>query len=1154
MSFHKTQYFFILIINIIFFENIHGEYVIIMNKECKSKMSLEQNDNNFLMEIMRGKIPLKIENIYLNESDPNLISKINGNINCPYIIRDSNDITNETIGIYLGAGINLLNYDYADIANSIRRVKMQNIHEVIGYLKIIRDVQNSTIINESILDKYPTPVKYIDLFNLVMINYTMNKLMEETNNYQKYNSIYLNTLVSLYMQQIIVKDEFLHYLEMSISDASYSVEHLMEFFPNTRLIQSKLISFYDSNYKYNPNHIFFIIEKNIFTQIELDNINSAIKFMYDKLINNNRISILIKNGDNYNYLINYKKDRDNLDNLLKTDNKSDIFVNITEIYNNINKKFKENKKDYFENKIAILFLNYETNISLEHNELIRDYLKQYNIQTIPVINIANKNETEISKDIFDYNIFYNFTEKINTQYILTAINNMHAFIDMDMNNTAQIKLENIKLNDIDTPIYFQINTGENNNELEYYEISLEINKSSGYNIFISSSNPYPNIRNNLNHFLKYANCSCPKINIKSLDIKEKTFYIGIEGNVLFNLIINKKIFDGDISKLNLTEGEYDYIDYNVGLGKEIKKVLIGTETFGEDRDLKSKIFKGETEQNMMKYFTRGIDVDNTDTSTSFLNYELFIYLYGDALLNRIYKDKNNNYYCGINIYLKTFSPFILKKEEFSRLTINKLYPFLEASPILNGTAPSVIFDDAEIKKIYNITFKLYISELSQKIGKSSIYIPFKDQTPTMKFILFCLYFYHKTEASILRVINYLSMRNPEYSEALHLLKDNYGEKNFIMNLIKQLEQEDKSEKILTSIIMGKSLILSNIGTNFISEYYNIMSKSMTKTSISIYDTLNNKINNLIPFSSNNNQKVEEFNETLIDQRDNYNDKQIMDFYSIIKFGYEQFKNYDKGIKKKLIVICDENLKDGEYIINNELNIDKTNFNKIDLYNNQIELILVTSKNYEKGQIHELFQISNEVNNTNYTIYSIYENYFHVSNLNNTEKYMTDLNRLIKGSSIKIKLGQRLINDYYKEKNSYFKIDCSKYQDDVIVIETNVSNYNFYASLKNPFPYYSDSNLIQINNDAAVITKCEGGFAYLCLQPKLDIRKEKIEVFSCESYQPEKKNCRNNENKKIWILFGTLVLAFVFSFTIYKCKYNFSTKLNTKNKKRLNVFD
>jgi hypothetical protein len=256
-----------------------------MNQECKSQISLEENDTNFLMEIMRGKIPLKIENIFLNESDLNLIAKLNKNISCPYIIRDSNDANNKTIGLFLGAGINLLNYDYVDILNNIRRVKIPNIHQVIEHLKIIRDIQNRTIINESILDKYPNPFKYIDLFNLVMINYTMNKLMNEADDYKKYNNIYLNSLISLYMQQIIIKDELQHYLGMSISDASYTVEHMMEFFPNTRLIQSKLISFYDSNYKYNSNHIFIIIDKNIFTQIELDNINSAIKDMYDKLIN-----------------------------------------------------------------------------------------------------------------------------------------------------------------------------------------------------------------------------------------------------------------------------------------------------------------------------------------------------------------------------------------------------------------------------------------------------------------------------------------------------------------------------------------------------------------------------------------------------------------------------------------------------------------------------------------------------------------------------------------------------------------------------------------------------------------------------------------------------------------------------------------------------
>ena len=101
--------------------------------------------------------------------------------------------------------------------------------------------------------------------------------------------------------------------------------------------------------------------------------------------------------------------------------------------------------------------------------------------------------------------------------------------------------------------------------------------------------------------------------------------------------------------------------------------------------------------------------------------------------------------------------------------------------------------------------------------------------------------------------------------------------------------------------------------------------------------------------------------------------------------------------------------------------------------------------------------------------------------------MNDLNRVIKGSPIKLKLGQRLINDYYLNKNSYFRIDCSEYKDDVIVIKTNISNFNFYASLTNPFPYYSDNNLLEIKNDAVVITKCKDGFVHFSLEPKADIR-------------------------------------------------------------------
>ena len=200
----------------------------------------------------------------------------------------------------------------------------------------------------------------------------------------------------------------------------------------------------------------------------------------------------------------------------------------------------------------------------------------------------------------------------------------------------------------------------------------------------------------------------------------------------------------------------------------------------------------------------------------------------------------------------------------------------------------------------------------------------------------------------MRAIINLSLKSPYYLIVISSLKNYFKENNFLLNYIKQIEQEEKSEKIMTAIIIGKSLLLSETGLNFINEYYNIMSKSMTKISISIYDTLNNNIKNIIPFSStNNNQKVEEIIKSFQDQRDEYNNtNQEMNFEIINDFGYKQFKKYDREIKKKLLVICDEDLKEKNYFINNKLIVpdDIKDIKKINLTQNIFELILLTSKN------------------------------------------------------------------------------------------------------------------------------------------------------------------------------------------------------------------
>ena len=1151
MSYIKFNIFTFIII---LFQGITSKFTIVMNEECKSKINFDDS-NKFLLEVLRGKIPLKIEKKNLIEYDLNMIQKINKNIPCPFMLMDKTELNNRTIGIYLGAGINLQNYKSNDIDHIDNIFKHDSIRNRKNYIKLLKEVAESTNLNESILNEYKDPFEDIDIFNKRMIYFSIYKFIEKTNNTQTHNNLFLNSIVSFYIQQIMTDDEFKNCLYKSPSDNSLIVEYMTPFFPYTRLIQSKLINLYEMNFNYNYNHIFFVIEKNIFLQNELDNINTFIKNINDKLINNNRISILIKNENNYTYIINYKKDKYNLDELLKVENKLDITFDLSEIYNNINKKYEENKIDYFENKIVILFLNYDTKISGDKTELIEDYKNYFGIQTIPLINIANveKNIT----DIFEYNIFNNFSEQINLQYIILAINNMH--IPLSMTDSIQLKKHNISITNDDTPLYIEIKTDKIKNNSEYYEISLDIKKSQSnrYNIFISSLNPYPNTIDNLNNYMKYLNELNPKIRIKSIDIINNTFYLGIEGNISFDLTINKKFYiEGNISNLILSEGEYDYVNYDVSIENKNYGIYLGANTFGGNFTVKSKIFYNETKENIMKYFTRGIGIDKTDQN-AFFNYHLFTYLYEDYLINRVYQDKNKNYFFGVNLALKTYTPFELKKQKsFNRFIINKVYPFLKDSADFDNEAPGVFFDNEEFLKIFDINFLDYLPGLIEVLNKFNYCIPFDNQQTTMKFILFCLYFTNKDDTAIIKAIIYLSLKQPDYTNALLMLKDKKNIHIFLLNCIKQLEQAEKSEKIMTSIIMGKSLLLSDTGMNFISGYYNIMGKSMTKIALSIYDTINNEIKNLIHFSSKtNNRNAEEEINKIYDEindkdKDLFNSTQIMDFKNIINFGYEQFKNYDKGIKKKLILICNENLKEDSLVINNNLKI-PDDYDEINLASNQVELILITTQNYEKGEIPELFIKSKEKGDLNYTIY---ENYFYVPDLNNTENYMSDLNRLIKGSTIKTKLGSRLINDYYQEKNSYFQIDCSEYPGDVIVIKTNISNYNFYASSSNPFPFYNDISILEIKNDAAVIFKCKDGFTHLGLEPKYYVRKEVIEIFSCESYEPNK-NCKSiSQNRNLWILLLILVLAFLFCFVIYKCKYNLSTMFNKKNKKRLNVFD
>ena len=646
------------------------------------------------------------------------------------------------------------------------------------------------------------------------------------------------------------------------------------------------------------------------------------------------------------------------------------------------------------------------------------------------------------------------------------------------------------------------------------------------------------------------------------------FYIGIEGILSFNIVIKKKLAnENEIKNLSLSEGDYKNVIFNNPIQLKDKHLPLLTFGINDNGDYKiySNTFKNISIENIMKYFSRGLDLDNTDDQT-FFNYELFLYLFGQThLINRVYKDQNTyDYYLGRYIKISDYIPLDFKTEGLNRLTINKIYPFLKINNLLTDSAPPIIFNKDELKIIYNITYSNYKRELSNILSRYESVIQFENQRPTMKFALFYLYFSYYYDSKIIKNIINLSLNQPKYSEVLHYLKDKKQDNDkFLINYISQIEQQDKLEKTMVNVIMGKSLILSDIGSIFVKEFFNIMSKSRTKISISIYDTLLsvNIIKNIIPFPSTHNINPEEilykYNNASFNEREKYNNRkeQKMDFEKIIDFGLSQYYKYDNGIKKKLIIICDENINNGQYIINNELT-NLTNNKHIELIDNQIDLLIITTKNFEKGEIHDLFKVKLENENDKIIPYSLYDNYFHVNNLNKTSKYMNSLNRMIKGSVLKINVGKRFINDYYQGKMSYFEINFKENPTDVIVIKTDINNFNFYTSLIYPFPNRYIGDLIEADDTDYISFSYlqSNGIIYLGLEPKNSVQKQKLEIFTCESFAPNKGCKFVGSSKNEWFIMLFIFFGFILLFIIYKCRVKLSINLDSKDIKRLNVFD
>ena len=262
-----------LSINLFFTYQIEQKFYNI-GPDCKYNIdNLFNNSKKLLLEILHGKLPFTIETTSKITYDIEFIERINNNIPCPYTIK-SLESDQRKNGIFLGAGINLLNFKEDDLDKIFKNLTSFPKDEK----ALIKSFFGKSGAEAKKLVKDGSRISKIRQFNEAAINYLIEKV-SSTNDFNSlkdyYKTPYMNGLISAYITTSQYDFDLRKFAFNNFTSTSYIVQHLFEGAPFSRIIQSKLISMMDGNIKYNNNHILFLVPK-LFEDKEIINIKNLI--------------------------------------------------------------------------------------------------------------------------------------------------------------------------------------------------------------------------------------------------------------------------------------------------------------------------------------------------------------------------------------------------------------------------------------------------------------------------------------------------------------------------------------------------------------------------------------------------------------------------------------------------------------------------------------------------------------------------------------------------------------------------------------------------------------------------------------------------------------------------------------------------------------
>lgn len=776
------------------------------------------------------------------------------------------------------------------------------------------------------------------------------------------------------------------------------------------------------------------------------------------------------------------------------------------------KKYFDVASSFYEQKLIVLFL------TVSEIPNIKKSINDIQSKGITVIIITTKEHLSHYETILDdtsnillFDSYESLAQK-SAEYssaILSLI--CHQAIRLELpQEKSTIGINNLQIDSIDSPDYYVMKVPIISGKFKYkVEIELKDKKNSEFNIFGSYLNPYPTINNNdVKHMgILYKNEN-PYIIIKPpLRYNQEYFFVSIMSPSLSYNITLSRLEDDDSTVLS--NGLFKTAKVENIIEVDTKQVLsfrkcyeslcpFKTDDSDEGLSMKTKI-------SLAKYYAKGLGTTNADddgTQTSpFFNTNLFTCLY--KVYTCVYIDSEQGAKIGLpssNLALKTYTPFALLNEYISKITINKIRPFQvngdfeQMKEILHQQ--NVEFTHKETLDIYKVTRRSLVGSIIFFVNNTPK-CPriFEEMEANLKFILYMNKFTDGKDFNDTTIM----ISNSQFDDYLEKLFNKKDAKNsfesYFQNLLLQAQLNISKEKGLISMIIGKTMFYTEQFFDFFILFIDEICVHENKISLTLYDEKADKLRQLIDFSKKNTQLKEYITQYRTDNPFDLNTLKSGEYNlpikKIITNEISHFKTYDKGIKKMIIVIGDEEFQYSPSLkINHNVNASELNLTVLE--EEQINFLLLTSISPETN--FTAFETKYE----NLSLETIYP----VKNFHDLENEVSLLSSAIKQTIIRTPSTFIILNDYYENKLVYFEIPVEPYYR-TQQIQFNSNKINVYVSFDFPYPnqYRNDMKFIPGENDTFTnitipIDTDKSEFIFVTLEPKEDVKKLKIDLFVC----------------------------------------------------------